>query len=293
MKIFVTGGSGYIGTSVIAELRSAGHQVTALSRSESSDERLREIEAEPVRGTLEDAAALREAAAQADGVIHLGQVHGPDGVRIDLEAARALMEGVGAGPFVHPGGSWVYGDTDGVADETAPLSAPALVAWREENERAILAEARNGHRPVLVMPGLVYGDHEGLIESFFAAEAREHGTTIPYIGDGSNHWALVHREDIADLYVRALEAPAGSRYVGVGPVCPTAREVAEAVARSSGSFSGIDSISLEEALEAMGPIAQAFALDQRFSSEKAHRELGWVARHHDPLGELATEPVAV
>jgi nucleoside-diphosphate-sugar epimerase len=292
MKIFVTGGSGYIGTSVIAELRAAGHQVLALSRSEGSDERLREIDAEPVRGTLEDTEALRAAAARADGVIHLGQVHGPDGVRIDLEAARAMMAGVGVGPFVHTGGSWVYGDTAGVADETAPFAAPALVAWREENEAAILAEVENGHRPILIMPGLVYGDHEGLIEHFFAAEAREHGKTIPYIGDGSNHWALVHREDIATLYVRALEAPAGASYLGVGPVCPTAREVAEAVARSGGSFAGIDSITLEEALDTMGPIAEAFALDQRFTSEKANRELGWVARHHDPLAELATEPVA-
>jgi nucleoside-diphosphate-sugar epimerase len=290
MKVFVTGGSGYIGTSVIKALRAAGHQVSALSRSEGSDGYLASLGAGPVRGTLEDTEALRAAAGKADGVIHLGQVYGEDGVRIDLEAAMAMMDGVGAGPFVHTGGVWVYGDTDGVADENAPIAAPALVAWREENERAILAEAENGHRPVLVMPGLVYGDHEGLIEAFFAAEARRDGKKVPYIGDGSNRWALVHRDDIADLYVRALAAPAGSKFVGVGPVCPTAREVAEAVARSGGSFSGVDSISLAEAREAMGPIAEAFALDQRFTSAKAHDELGWAARHHDPLGELAAPP---
>jgi nucleoside-diphosphate-sugar epimerase len=140
------------------------------------------------------------------------------------------------------------------------------------------------------MPGLVYGDHEGLIETFFGSRARAGEASVPYIGDGTNHWALVHREDIADLYVRALGANAAARYVGVGPACPTAREVAEAIARSVGRFDAIDSITLEEARESMGPIADAFALDQRFTSEKAHRDLGWVAKHPDPLAELATPP---
>jgi nucleoside-diphosphate-sugar epimerase len=287
VNIFITGGSGYIGVATIAALREAGHEISALSRSDRSDERLTELGATPVRGTLEDLAALRAASAAADGVIHLASDYGGDGARVDLEAARAMMQGVGSGPYVHTGGVWVYGDTDGVADESAPLKAPPVVAWREQNERAVLAEAEQGRRPILVMPGLVYGDGQGLIETFFAAPARDGGHPVAYIGDGDNHWALVHREDIAALYVRALAAPAGSSYVGVGPVCPTAKDVAAAVARSLGRPDAIAPVSLAEARRTMGPIADAYALDQQATSAKARRELGWTARHHDPLGELA------
>jgi len=127
----------------------------------------------------------------------------------------------------------------------------------------------------LVIPGLVYGDHAGLIEAFFASK-------LQYIGDGANHWPLVHRDDIADLYVRALNAPAGTRYIGVGPGEPTLREAVEALAGGAA-----ESISLEDARDTMGPIADAFALDQRFSSERARTQLGWAPRHTDPLSELA------
>ena len=52
-------------------------------------------------------------------------------------------------------------------------------------------------------------------------------------------------------------------------------------------ISGIARALLDAAREAMGPIAEAFALDQRFTSEKAHSELGWALHFDDPLGELS------
>lgn len=286
MDIFITGGSGYIGESLIAALRIAGHSVTALSRSEASDVTLRERSAAPVRGTLDDLEVLQAAAAVADGVIHLAQASGDDPAAVDQAAAEAMIAGVGDGPYVHTGGTWVYGTTEGVADETAPWAAPALVAWRERSERAILATAARGARPVLVVPGLVYGDGRGLIEAFLGAPTRD-GEPARFIGDGTNRVALVHRDDLADLYVRALDAPAGSTYVGVGPGTPTGREIAEALAQSAGRPGDVASISLADARHAMGPIAEAFALDQRLTSAKARRELGWAPRHEDALSELA------
>ena len=69
--------------------------------------------------------------------------------------------------------------------------------------------------------------------------------------------------------------------------CPTAKEVAEAAARGAGLDGKTVSITLEQARADMGPIADAFALDQRLTSAKARRELGWVPAHADPLGVLA------
>ena len=47
-----------------------------------------------------------------------------------------------AGVYIHTGGVWVYGDTDGIADEDSPQNPPALVAWRDDNERAVLRPRR-------------------------------------------------------------------------------------------------------------------------------------------------------
>lgn len=282
MKVFLTGGSGYIGKATIAALIRHGHTVEALARSEDAARTVGELGAVPVTGGLGDLDVLNAAAARAEAVVHLAQAATGEA---DLAAAGALQDGIGSGTYVHTGGTWVYGDTDGVADETAPWNPPPVVAWRRPVEEAVLRRAERGGRPVVVQPGLLYGGENRLIDLFFTAPGRQAGA-IPYIGDGGNHWALVHVDDVAELYVAALGAPAGAVYVGVGGVNPTARQVALALSRAAGIAGKIVSISLDEARERMGAIADAFALDQRFTPARARTELGWTPVHTDPLADL-------
>jgi len=285
MKIFLTGGSGYIGRATIGELVRLGHTVEALARSERAEAAVVAAGATAVRGGLTDLDVLNHAASRAEAVIHLAQATSGEE---DLAAAGAMQDGVGGGTYVHTGGSWVYGDTDGVQDESAPWNPPAVVAWRQAVEDAVLARAGDGGRPVIVRPGLLHGGDNRLIDIFFVQPGKESGA-IPYIGDGGNHWALIHLDDLARLYAAALSAPAGSVYLGVGGVNPTAKEVAEACARAAGLDGKTVSLSLEQAREQMGPIADAFALDQRLTSAKAQDELGWTPMHTDPLSEFAAE----
>ncbi|GAA1459653.1 NAD-dependent epimerase/dehydratase family protein [Williamsia maris] len=283
MKIFVTGGSGYIGQSIIGELVQQGHSVEALARSERADTAVQALGATAVRGGLDDLDVLNQAAARAEAVIHLAQASGGDE---DLAAAAAMQDGIGAGVYIHTGGSWVYGNTDGVVDETAPWNPPGLVAWRRPVEDAVLARASAGGRPVIIQPGLLYGGDNRLIEEFFVRPGRD-GGALPYIGDGGNHWALIHVDDLARLYVAALSATAGSVYIGVGDVTPTAKEVVEACARGAGLTNKTASITLDQARTDMGPVADAFVLDQQLTSAKAKSDLGWAPTHGDPLGEFA------
>lgn len=286
MKVFVTGGSGYLGRPTLRALVGHGIEVTALVRSEASAEAVTALGAVPVRGELTDTDVLREAARRAQGVIHLGQHDGPDTAAVDRAAADALQDGAGVHPYVHTGGVWVYGDTQGVADEESPLAPPRLTAWRPENEKRVLARAATGERPVVVMPGMVYGRSGGLIEHFYAAPGRAEGA-VPCVGDGANHWALVHVDDIAELYVLALNAAAGSVYLGVSEEHPTAAQAAEALSRGIGRPGAVRRLDAAEAEDRMGPLAEAFTLDQRLTSARARRELGWNPAHRDALAEFA------
>lgn len=279
MKVFVTGASGYIGRATVTALLRGGHVVEALARSDAAAATVREAGATPVSGGLADLDVLTAAAGRAQAVIHLAQA---DSGEADLAAATAMQNGVGDGTYVHTGGTWVYGDTGGVADEDAPWNPPALVAWRRDVEDAVLSRGRS----VVIRPGLLYGGDNRLIDVFFTRPGRASGA-IPYIGDGANHWSLVHVDDLAELYVAALTASAGSVYVGVGGVDPTAFEIATALSHGAGLEGRTVSLTLGEARTRMGPIADAFALDQRFTPARARAELGWTPRHTDPLAVFA------
>jgi nucleoside-diphosphate-sugar epimerase len=286
MKVLITRGSGYLGQATIRALQAHGHQAVALARSDDAARRVECIGAVSVRGGLTDAEVLRRAAEDADAAIHLAQDYGPDSAAVDLAAATAIHDGLGARPYVHTGGVWVYGNTDRMVDETAPQSAPPVTAWRADNEKRVLAGAVDGGHPVLVMPGVVYGYGGGLIGEFLGKPALT--GSAHYIDGGENRWAMVHVDDIAELYVAALSAPAGSVYSGVDDTqSPTMRQIAEAVSIAAGRPGTASSITMEQARHEFGPLADAFALDQRLSCGRARRELNWAPAHRDILSELS------
>jgi nucleoside-diphosphate-sugar epimerase len=283
VKVFLTGGSGYIGQATIEALVRHGHEVTALARSDRASGIVTGLGAKAVTGDLTDLSVLRNAASAADGVLHLGW-SAERSAEVDLAAAEALLDGLGGrGPYVHTGGVWVYGDTEGLVDEDAPKNPPEVTAWRLENEARVLAA--EGSHPVLVMPGVVYGRGSGLLEYSFVEPARATGA-VRVIGDGSNYVTLVHVDDIAELYVLALGAPAGSVYGGVAENLPFAT-IAPALAAAAGVPGKVEHISFAAAYEQMGVIAGAYALDQQLTSDRARRELGWEPKHLDAVADIA------
>src|ERR1700712_4340470 len=173
MHVFVTGGSGYIGTEVVKQLVAGGHHVSALARSDASIHHVGELGATPIAGSLTDTDVLTEMAREADATILLGAVQSAEAGAIDLAAARAIIAGSGAKPFIHTGGCWVYGNTHGLVGEDAPFDPPLLTAWRVENEREVLASAEQGGHPIVVMPGVVYGHGAGIAQSILVDSGPE------------------------------------------------------------------------------------------------------------------------
>jgi nucleoside-diphosphate-sugar epimerase len=281
--VFVTGATGYVGTAVAEALRAAGHEVVGLARSEDAARRLETAGCTVLRGSLGDADALARGAREADATIHAAATGAADQAEVDTAAVRALLDALaGSGkPFIYTSGIWVLGPTgDTVAEDDAPLNAAAIVAWRPAVERMVVdAEARGG-RSVVIRPGVVYGRGGGT-PGGFVASGRKKGV-VRYVGDGSQRWPFVHVDDLAALYVLALDAPAGSVLNAAGPSLP-AREVAEAAALATGART--EAWPLEDARTRLGPYADALALDQRVSAEGA-RALGWRPSRPSVLEEL-------
>ena len=288
MDVFLTGATGYIGGAIVDALLRAGHSVLSLARSDKSAEVMRARSISPLRGDLRDSASLIRGAQQADAVIQAGTTNSSDMDRVDIAAVEAILtalEGTGK-PFIYTSGCWVLGNTgDTIADEGAPTDPPAIVAWRSALERRVLSATTRGIRSVVIRPAVVYGRGGGIPATLINL-ARQYGAAR-YIGRGENHCPMVHVEDLADVYARALaKAPAGSLFNAPGGPALRSKEIAQAVSQAAGLGGRTESWSLEAAREMLGPLADALALDLQFSGDKAKRVLGWTPRASSVIDDL-------
>jgi nucleoside-diphosphate-sugar epimerase len=289
MRIFVTGASGHIGSLVVRELLGNGHQVTGLARSDASARALEAAGAGVTRGTLDDLDVLAEAAADADGVIHLAFKHDfaeyVAAAASDLKAVESMGAAlVGSGkPFINTSGTAML-----ATGSSSELGTEDLVGEgpRVASEIAVLALAEQGVRASVVrLAPTVHGptDRRGFVPTL-VANARKTGQAL-YIGDGSNRWPAVHNLDAARLYRLAVEsAPAGSRLHGAAEEGIPFRKIAQAIGAQLGVPAA--SVSLEQATEQLGFIGWVASLDNPTSSVLTQKLLGWTPEHPTLLDDL-------
>lgn len=309
MKVFLTGGTGFIGGHVARRLRERGDDVRALVRTPEKASGLSELGCQSIAGTLTDATAIRDGMAGCDAVIHCAAIYE---VGVPASRHRAMYEAnvlgtenvlraaldakIGKVAYVSTVGA--FGNTHGqVVDETYEHPGESFTSYYEETKyqahqvaRRLIAE--EGLPCVIVQPGGVYGpnDHSVIgkqMHDFLAGRM----PLLVFPGLGMN---MVHVDDVADGVLLALErGKPGESYV-LGGQITTMRELIGTVAEVAGKRSPRRSIPtpLMKVMAPLGPIVgkvmgQPPNLRELITS--ADGVTFW-ARHDKAMAELGYSP---
>jgi dihydroflavonol-4-reductase len=310
VKVFVTGGTGFIGGEVVRQLRDRGEEIVCLVRNPARATALTELGCELVSGDLGDETAIRQGMQGCEAAIHAAAMYE---VGIPAKQRPAMWEANVAGTervmraaleekvprIVYVSTVGIFGNTHKqVVDESYENPETDFTSYYEETKleahkivQRMIDE--QGLPAVIVQPGGVYGPGDtsqvaDLLQEFFAGK-------LPLLPFPELGICMSHVEDIAGGIVLALDkGKLGETYVISGPVT-TMREAIETVARVSGRKAPKRNLptGLMKAMVPIGPLVgkvmgQPPNLRELISSadnvtfwasyEKAQRELGYSPR---------------
>lgn len=314
-RVFVTGGSGFIGSRVVKELVARGCEVRCLLRPTSKAHRLAGLRYEVCRGDLEDSSALRAGVDGCDAIVHLAcasawseiRVLGPrihsvsvDGTRNVLAAAR--QAGVQRLVYVSSAVAVNGSDTPSLFDETSRYELEgrglAYSLAKRRAEELVLSESPP-LEVVIAAPSEVYGPgDDGLVTAGSILDILHAHTPIACAGGTS----IAHVDDVAGGIVAALyRGRPSERYILGGPNL-TVHELTRTVLRLAGRKDAVLDVPnsalfdlvrlLREA--GMSPPISEDVLDYAtlywfMDSSKARRELGYQSRDaEDTLRSVVT-----
>lgn len=286
MRVFVTGATGFIGSRIVPELISAGHQVLGLARSDAGATALAALGAQVQRGDLEDLESLRRGAAASDAVLHVAFRHDWSRFAESCELDKRAIETIGSvlqgtsRPFIVTSGVGVA-EGRAATEDDPPLSSSAFPRVSEVTALALME--RGVQASVMRLPQVHDTVKQGLITPLIAI-ARAKGVSA-YVGDGHNRWPAAHVTDVARLYRLALEKfTAGARYHAVAEEGVPLKEIATAIGR--GLNVPVVSISPQKAQEHFGFLGFFAGRDVHISSAQTRAKLGWNPTGPDLLTDL-------
>ena len=313
MKVLVAGATGALGKQLVPRLVEAGHQVTAMSRTDTKRSEIEELGATPVIADALDAEQVARAVAEAEpeAIVHeLTSLSGAMNLRrfaktfattnrLRTEATDHLLSAgraFGVRRFVAQSyAGWPYARVGGpVKTETDPLDQhpPAPVrttidAIRYLEESVVGADWTVG---IALRYGGFYGPGTSLDvdgEMIDAIQSRR----FPIVGDGAGIWSFIHVADAAEATLAAVEhGERGIYNVVDDDPAPTAEFLPE-IAETLGAKPPRRVPRFVGRLLAGEAVAVMMTEVRGASNEKAKRELGWRPRHPSWRGELGREAV--
>jgi nucleoside-diphosphate-sugar epimerase len=219
MRIFVTGGSGFVGSRMIQTLVNQGHEVFALARSTSSGERVHALGATPITGDIERSEQL--SLPEVEAVVHAAayfRFAGPRApyFRANLEGTRVLLtaaQKVGAATFIYLSAGGIVMDDGGSpvrdADEslsTFPNSFSGYIASKAQGEAAVLAANHSGFRTTAIRPPAIWGPGDPFSRGLPGAIA---AGKFAFIERGDYPFAICHVDNVIEAVQCALQRGTG------------------------------------------------------------------------------------
>ncbi|MDV3253648.1 SDR family oxidoreductase [Devosia sp. BK] len=291
MRIFVTGGSGFVGSAVIRHLLAAGHAVTGLARSEKSAAALDKAGASVERGDLADTKILGAAASAADAVMHLGYSHDFSQMALAADIDRAAIEAMGQALAGSDRALIVTSGLAGLAPGRAVIEEEAsthAAGNGRVSEKTASAFAENGVRVGIVrLAPSVHGNGDHGFVPILIDIARRTGVSA-YIEKGDNLWSAVHVEDAAEVYLKALKAMGRgvSRFHAAADRGIPFRDIATTIGQRLGV--PVQSISAAQASAHFGWMGMFAQLGMSASSIETQKRLGWTPAGPGLIEDLET-----
>ncbi len=216
--IFVTGGTGLVGSHVIEEALKRGHTVRALARLGSDTRFLDAWGVEKVLGDLEDEESLRRGVEGADWVLNCAAKVGDWGTleefrRLNVDALKLLLNAASDAKverFVHVSSLGVYEGRDHYGtDETTPPAAESLDAYtrsKTEAEALALKYVKDRGLPLAVVrPGFIYGERDRTVLPKLLKALR--GGKFAYFGSGNQALNCIYVRNLVQAIFLAAENP--------------------------------------------------------------------------------------
>ena len=292
-KVLILGATGYLGSHVTRRLSAAGMQVSGVSRSVDGDRKILDSGGHALRGDLAEPAPLLDAANDHDIVIYTAQLN----LQAEFAFLSSLTSRLGATKktLIFTSGTGVLSQrTDGEWSEDTfaendHFVPSKYIGFRHVTENLVMAAGWSGALHAMVIrPSMIWGNGGcGHIARFYQ-DAQEHGD-VGYLGSGLNLYSNVHVEDLAELYLLALERGAvGALYHAVSGELNN-RTIAQAVAADAGVSSR--SLTFDEAVERWGKFETLIGMGvcSRSRAPRSRSELGWSPRHTDLLTDIGHE----
>ncbi|MBX2830431.1 MAG: NAD-dependent epimerase/dehydratase family protein [Rhodospirillales bacterium] len=290
LRVFITGGTGLIGSAVLKNLIAHDHQIFALARSDISKKKLITAGTTPIMGDITQPELWCNDLPEFDAVIHTACDFSDDMAKIDATLLDHLIPALHRQShptrFIYTGGIWLYPHvrpTEPAIDETTPFAPLPEFLWGETGINRVLSDQNIAG--IVIHPACVFttGEHDQTGHFARDIETAQREDRVTLIGGDNIYQPLVHANDLAELYRLALEyATPGSSYIGSTIDDVSTRKLADLIARYFGSENcSINTITAQTAMERLGNWARGLAHSQHFSSAKAQRELGWNPKHLD------------
>ncbi|MGW8376823.1 NAD-dependent epimerase/dehydratase family protein [Streptomyces sp. ODS28] len=223
MKVFVTGGSGFLGGHLLAALAEAGHTATALARSGTAERAVAARGAEPVRGALGDRAALRQGMAGCDAVVHAAALTGQWGpaqefAEVNINGTRAVLEAAresGVRRLVQVSTEAVLADGRPLRDADESRTRPSRPVGEYARTKGIAedmvlgADGTAGLTTLAVRPRLVWGPGDATVLPALLEAVRR--GRYAWVDGGRYRTSTCHVDNACAGILAALERGSGGR----------------------------------------------------------------------------------